>query len=157
LKIITIRQPWPFAMLTLGKDVENRSWPTSYTGPVLIHAGKALTRPELESAISAIGEILEVGASSRALWKRFESMPESPNDYVRGAVVAVAELVGCVRRPARGHDSEYSRWHWPGLWGHRFTKIVALERPVPWRGVLGYTEAPKTLIAAVNRSLKSPG
>lgn len=42
---ISIQQPWPFAILNMGKDVENRSWklPKRFAGvPVLIHAGKTV-------------------------------------------------------------------------------------------------------------------
>lgn len=41
--VLSVMQPWPFAMFSLGKDVENRSWKLRqrYVGvPVLIHAGK---------------------------------------------------------------------------------------------------------------------
>ena len=43
LPAISIRQPWAYAILHLGKDVENRTWdlPSKYRGArVLIHAGK---------------------------------------------------------------------------------------------------------------------
>jgi hypothetical protein len=43
VKALTIRQPWAYAILRLGKDVENRSWRTHYRGPLLIHAA---ARPE---------------------------------------------------------------------------------------------------------------
>ena len=42
LYALSIRQPWAWAILYAGKDVENRSWvlPASHVGkPVLIHAG----------------------------------------------------------------------------------------------------------------------
>lgn len=37
---LSIKQPWAWAILHAGKDIENRSWKTNYRGPVLIHAGK---------------------------------------------------------------------------------------------------------------------
>ena len=39
MKTLSIRQPWAWAILH-GKPVENRTWPTRFTGPFLIHAGK---------------------------------------------------------------------------------------------------------------------
>jgi hypothetical protein len=36
---LSIRQPWAWAILYAGKDIENRSWRTSHRGPILIHAG----------------------------------------------------------------------------------------------------------------------
>lgn len=41
---ISIKQPWAEAILTLGKDVENRSWPCPekhLNRTILIHAGKS--------------------------------------------------------------------------------------------------------------------
>ena len=44
MKALSIQQPWAWAILTLGKDIENRDWkPTNpglrFRGPVLIHTG----------------------------------------------------------------------------------------------------------------------
>ena len=44
MKCLSVREPWASAIPRLGrlgKDVENRSWRTTYRGPLLIHAGKA--------------------------------------------------------------------------------------------------------------------
>ena len=41
LKALSIKQPWCHRILFEGKDVENRSWPTKFRGPVLIHASKS--------------------------------------------------------------------------------------------------------------------
>src|SRR5277367_1612250 len=37
-EIISIRQPWATLIVRGIKDIENRSWPTKYRGPVLVHA-----------------------------------------------------------------------------------------------------------------------
>jgi hypothetical protein len=42
IKCITLRQPWPYAIFKLGKDVENRSWYTNYRGPLAIHAAQRI-------------------------------------------------------------------------------------------------------------------
>lgn len=39
---LSIRQPWCYFILRAGKDVENRTWPTNFRGPVLIHASKTV-------------------------------------------------------------------------------------------------------------------
>lgn len=43
-KGLTIRQPWAGLILGGGKNVENRRWHVSYTGPLYIHAGKAIDK-----------------------------------------------------------------------------------------------------------------
>jgi hypothetical protein len=41
MRTLSIRQPWAGLIVAGIKDIENRSWSTSYRGPILIHAGKA--------------------------------------------------------------------------------------------------------------------
>ena len=38
MKILSIRQPWAALIVHGFKETENRTWSTSYRGPVLIHA-----------------------------------------------------------------------------------------------------------------------
>ena len=40
---LTVKQPWAWAIIYAGKDVENRTWipKGDYRGPIIIHAGKA--------------------------------------------------------------------------------------------------------------------
>ncbi len=40
MKALTISQPWANLIASGLKFVENRTWPTSYRGPLAIHAGK---------------------------------------------------------------------------------------------------------------------
>lgn len=42
MRALTIKQPWASAILILGKDVECRTWSTSYRGLLAIHAGKTV-------------------------------------------------------------------------------------------------------------------
>ena len=44
MKAISVRPPWSWAIINAGKRFENRTWRTSYTGPVLIHASKTFDR-----------------------------------------------------------------------------------------------------------------
>lgn len=51
---LSIRQPWAWAILHAGKDIENRDWATRFRGPFLVHAGKGCTRDEYEDAVDFI-------------------------------------------------------------------------------------------------------
>jgi hypothetical protein len=43
MRALTVRQPWAWAIIHGGKDVENRSWTNRYaTGLIAIHAGVGL-------------------------------------------------------------------------------------------------------------------
>ena len=41
IKVLSVRQPWAWLICAGFKDVENRSWKTSYQGRLYIHAGKS--------------------------------------------------------------------------------------------------------------------
>ena len=43
---LSVRQPWAWAIIHAGKDIENRSWATKFRGRVLIHASKGMTQEE---------------------------------------------------------------------------------------------------------------
>ena len=52
---LSVRQPWAWAIIYAGKDVENRSWQAvnhglRVRGRVAIHAAKGMTRAEYEDA-----------------------------------------------------------------------------------------------------------
>jgi len=40
-RVLTIRQPWAWAIIHCGNDIENRSWSTKHRGRLLVHAGSA--------------------------------------------------------------------------------------------------------------------
>lgn len=42
MKALSIKQPYAWAILTQGKDIENRTWHTKQRGEIFIHAGKYL-------------------------------------------------------------------------------------------------------------------
>lgn len=42
MKALSIRQPWAWAIVNGHKTIENRTWATTYRGPLLIHASKSL-------------------------------------------------------------------------------------------------------------------
>ncbi len=114
MKALTIRQLWAYAILHLGKDVENRSWRTHYRGPLLIHAASYHERQPREK----LAENICRPPSAETL----ANLPE-------GSIVGIARVVGCVK------NSE-SRWAQKGAW-HRLIKNPRRMRPIPCKGSLG--------------------
>ncbi len=47
-KALSIRQPWAWLIANGYKDIENRSWATTFRGEIFIHASKGMTRKEYE-------------------------------------------------------------------------------------------------------------
>jgi len=79
MKCLSVRQPSANAIFFLGKDVENRSWPTTYRGPLLIYAASASTAkrststatpaaPCVTGAIIGIVNLLGMRRNSDSRW-----------------------------------------------------------------------------------------
>jgi hypothetical protein len=107
VKALTVRQPWASLIAAGIKDVENRSWRTSYRGPLLIHAG------------------LGVDVDDLLVWREY-----LPEPLPKGSVVARVELIDCVR------DST-STWALPGRWHWLLANPEPIRAGAPVRGQLG--------------------
>lgn len=84
MRVLSVRQPWAWAILYAGKDIENRSWSANYRGPLAIHASmvmdppdewhlpRRVRQPEHEDlalgAILGIVDLVDVVESSRSKW-----------------------------------------------------------------------------------------
>ncbi|MBF6567728.1 MAG: ASCH domain-containing protein [Candidatus Binataceae bacterium] len=86
-RALSIRQPWAYAILHLGKDVENRPWRTHYRGRILIQAALKIERKE---------------AAKLKL-----DLDELPT----GAIVGSVEIVDCVRN-SKSKWAIRGQWHW---------------------------------------------
>ena len=110
LRALTICQPYAELIRQGEKLVENRTWATAYRGPLAIHAGK-----------------------SRA-WLDEDDPVRHPG-MTFGAIVAVADLYGCVQvgrlpEELRGHEHAHGPWCW-------LLRNVRPVDPIPCRGGLG--------------------
>src|SRR5450432_4191665 len=83
MKALSIHQPWAWAILHAGKGVENRSWPTRYRGPLLVHASKSRASYEEQEP---------------AAWlERYGIALPAWDELAKGAIVGVVDVVDCVR------------------------------------------------------------
>jgi hypothetical protein len=146
---LSIRRPWPWAILHLPrevwKDVENRDWPTKFRGKFLIHASKGCTRDEYaDGALSirdAVVERLQIlGQFQQTLTiPALDAMPS-------GAIVGWAEVVDCVERS----DSPW----FCGSYGFVLGRRGILE-PILCRGQLGFFQVPEEVAQAVRAQAKN--
>lgn len=81
MKALSIRQPYAWLIVSGHKDIENRTWPTSFRGQVLIHAG--VIYPQRDYADDA-----------DAFARRFGAYPVRAE--MIGGIVGVATIVDCV-------------------------------------------------------------
>ncbi|MFU6893283.1 ASCH domain-containing protein [Pseudomonas aeruginosa] len=117
MKALSIRQPWAWLIVNGHKDIENRSWPTRFRGPVLIHAAKGMTGTEYNDAYFFA---LDQGIT----------IPHF-NDLERGGIVGVATVTGC-------SDDCLSPWFF-GKFGFQLAEAKSLPFR-PCKGRLGFFE-----------------
>ena len=104
MKALTIKQPWAYLICAGWKDVENRTWKTSYRGQILIHASK---KPEV--SVHKLDQHL-TGIQYLQYSNGLQS-PEGAGKFLTGAIIGMVTLVDCIR----GYNSiwaERGAWHW---------------------------------------------
>lgn len=136
MKALSIRQPWAWAILTLGKRHENRTWMSGYRGEVLIHAAKGCTGRECQDALAFMAE--------RDLLPYHDDRWPGLDGLDRGGIVGVANVVDCVTKS----DSPW--FVGPAAF------VLDDVRPLPFvacRGALGFWNVPAEVEARVREAL----
>ena len=142
IQALSVKQPWAYAILRLGKNVENRTWWTPYRGDLVIHAPK--TRDDRHS-YHAIREIMQAGMGIPA-WHEDELLQEL------GAIVGVVELVDVVQRHQGSRWAETpDRLGRPYHWLLRNPRV--LPEPIPARGFQGLWEPTVDDLREIGRQL----
>jgi hypothetical protein len=128
-RALTIRQPWAWATIYGGKDVENRRWATTYRGPLLIHAGRRA----------------DPGATEQLLWTMADPdrirQPRTAWE-ARGAFIGVVFLADVLT------DSP-SRWASPGCYHWVLEFPSPIEPAIPHRGQQRLWTPPAAVVEAV--------
>ncbi len=128
MKAITLWQPWA-TFIALGyKKVETRSWPTTYRGPIAIHAAKRRMTHYERERMAYLEARYRLNAS-----------------YPLGVIVCTATLTDCVRMTddliERQGYTELHLGDWrPGRYAWFLRDIKRLDPPVPARGAQGLWE-----------------
>ncbi len=131
MRALSLRQPWAFAVLHLGKRIENRVWGSKYRGPFLIHAASGCTEKEYQWAVS---------------WMRNALGPLEvpPKDLLpRGGFVGRAVLQDVIppftERYPEGVDG---RWHMTEQYGFVLGSVEAIPF-VPYKASLRIFNVPE--------------
>lgn len=171
MRILTVRQPWAWAIIHGGKDVENRSRNIAgdYRGPVAIHAAMTLDDPADP----------RIGAAIRRLYveprRGIDEVPSiagcddpwltnSPWFGYRGGIIGVADLIDvhhvddCASISAwRVTQTERcSSWAEPNSWHLRLANPRPLPEPIPYKGALGLRELPPEVEALIWQQIGGP-
>ncbi len=81
MKALAIKQPWAYLIVNGFKDIENRTWRTALRGRFYVHASKAFDNDGYQWVMNTFNL----------------SLPH-PNEFKRGGLVGVVDLVDCVDR-----------------------------------------------------------
>lgn len=133
MKALSIRQPWAWAILHAGKDIENRDWRTHMRGRVLVHASKAMTPDEYEAALGFMHDLSRTRPFTSGL--ALPGMKTLP----RGVLLGSVEIVDCVKASS-------SPWFF-GTFGFVLRDPQPLPTPIPFIGKLGFFDVPDDIVA----------
>jgi hypothetical protein len=153
---ISVRQPWAWAILNAGKQIENRPVPDPWRSRVgeriYIHAAKGCTLVEFDNAHTSI-------------WCATERKKTPPNldKLPRGAIVGTARLIAVVNRDEPRDGSklitgcdwesikrEVQTGPWStGPWCLVLHDARPLSAPLPWKGALGWFPGPPDAEATI--------
>lgn len=129
MKCVTICNPYPYLILhepLRPKRIENRTWPTSFRGDVLVHAG--LSVEWMSAAYSfCSGARIVLPAREMLAW---------------GAIVGVVRIVDCVSvEVARVRFPAQGLWI-SGPWCWVLDRCAAFSRPIKRSGAMGLFNVP---------------
>jgi hypothetical protein len=83
MKTLSIKNPWAYLICSGEKDIENRSWPASYRGKILVH----------------VSAKLDPGGPPVIFLPPAQS------------IIGYVEIAGCIR-DSRSRWAECGMWHW---------------------------------------------
>lgn len=115
MKVLTVKQPFAWLIVAGYKDIENRTWQTSYRGTILIHASAKPDRDMMQ----------DLGPFCK------DARIPVPA-IVNGAIIGQVDLVDCVT------DDE-SEW-FEGPIGWVLDNPILFDDPIPTKGALGLWE-----------------
>lgn len=113
MKVLSIKQPWAYAIFHLGKDIENRTRHTKIRGEILVHTSKQVDITAYNLLVSQGHELPPV------------------KDLPTGKIIGSVKIIDSV-------DSHPSVWKQDGAIGYVIENQKLLEKPIPHRGQLGF-------------------
>lgn len=141
MRVLTVRQPWAWAIVHGGKDVENRSRNIAgdYRGPVAIHVALRDDDEWDEHDASAfIGVCPDRNKISHVRYACAWCNFRRPLVWrQQGHIIGVADLVDAHQAADCWDSPSYcSRWA-DGAWHLVLANPRPLAEPIPFRGALG--------------------
>ncbi|MDP2047538.1 MAG: ASCH domain-containing protein [Cypionkella sp.] len=130
---LSIRQPWAWAIINAGKDIENRSWATKQRGPICIHASQYKPR---QVDIDDFNETFRAAIPDEQDRAKICPRHTEALSFHRGGIIGTAEIADCI-------ESSESPWFF-GSYGFVLRNVRPVEF-VPVKGSLGFFDWRKNL------------
>jgi hypothetical protein len=120
MKALSVKQPWAWAIMHAGKDVDNRPKRTHLRQPIAIHASQSVYRGWEE------------------LYPRRAPKVPPRDEWILGAIIGFVDLIDCV-------DDSHSKWYF-GPFGYVLANPRPLIKPVVCKGALGFWDIPPEIL-----------
>ena len=119
MKALSVQQPWAWQIVNGYKDIENRSWQTSYRGRIYIHAGKRFDYDGFNWLCYNYNLINRLDPD---IWASIALYPTY-------GIIGEVDIVAC-------QTVSTSPW-FEGPYGFVLKNPVAYKTPIPYKGKLG--------------------
>jgi hypothetical protein len=136
MQVLSVRQPWAWAIARGHKAIENRSWDTDYRGVLGIHASLRVDADSLDNPL-----VLDAG------WD-----PADPVSSA-GGIIAVVSLVDVCAAARTGEPCDCGPWADPGCCHWRLRDVRALSAPIMTLGHPGLWTPTSDVAAALAKML----
>lgn len=156
MRAITLHRPWPWAIFSLDKCVENRSWkpPADLIGQrIAIHAGRRFDDAGagfiigLGHRVAGISKALDQGIIGTATVVGVIKRAERDSSHVIGRMALLAGSWGQVS------PKSASRW-FVGDYGWLLDDRRALPEPIPCKGAQGVWRLPAETADRLNAEVR---
>jgi hypothetical protein len=113
VQLLSVRQPWAWAIARGRMPIENRDWAPSYRGQLAIYASMRVDLHAGENPLVS-----------------FSGWDPSDPAAAMGGIVAVAMLADVCSAAITGQPCGCGEWARPAMYHWRLTGVHALDRPV---------------------------
>jgi len=137
MKALSVKQPWAWAICNLPKeyqkDIENRTWKTTYHGDFLIHASKSFDKEGYERLVVYLKTL------------GYQGEIPKPHEFVKGAIIGISYLNRIANNNSVYFANTDSIWY-EGEFGFMLEDSRALINPIPLKGKLNFFEVDNNLV-----------
>ncbi|MCM0619811.1 ASCH domain-containing protein [Nocardioides bruguierae] len=139
MKALSVRQPWAWAILRAGKNIENRTRSTSHRGLLLIHASRSMAATAEHQQIEQLAHPLRIPPFGR---------PAEDTALKFGAIIGAVNL-------DRVHtcDGSCSPWAWPDATHWVVSNPIVLTEHIDVPGRLGVWDVPVDIADRVRAAM----